>query len=188
MIEKATFSLFFRVFSLLLATTTADKMKKRTREAEEKEQSSPDDAVVIEIRASKRVKKTTETFTIDGSVKKKELTIGNGTCLKDIPAIAKAIKTYPATRYHYYLESLHNLMYGFAGTNKNRRQSILQFSGYPPDTNREGKLKILNGPKFIHTKCSMIRTFLEIFQLDTKGGKAELINRLLDFLFHPQPE
>lgn len=160
------------------------QIMKRTRE---KDDQPTEIDTEIDAVTKKRIRKPVETLNISVTVKKKEIVQGNGIPLKDIPAIAKEIKTYPAFSYHYYMESLHNLLYGFAGTNKSRRQNILNFSGYPQTTNRETKFNsLLSNVKYTYNRCGMIRKFLEIFQLPTNGSKEELFNRLLDFLFNPQ--
>lgn len=136
---------------------------------------------------SKRVRKPIEILSIEPIIKKKQLIEGTGKALKDIPAIAKNIKTYPANSYHYYLESFHNVLYGFAGKNTNRRQHILNFNGFSQDIDRNKKYQqLLTNTKYTHDRCFLIRTFLEILNLSSIGTKEEMINRLLDFLYNPK--
>ena len=148
-------------------------------------------SVKEQVRLSKRTKKPLEILSLDATPQKKELTEGHGTKLKDIPAVCKSIKTYPASSYHYFLESLHHVLYGFAGTNSNRRQHILNFSGFPLDdeVSRQRKRKqLLSNAKYTHDRCFMIKKFLEILCIDCAGvnKKEELIELLLDFLFDPK--
>lgn len=136
----------------------------------------------------KRSRKQTNQMNMEEQVKHKELLVGNGVKLKNIPKIAKEIKKYPANSYHYYLESFHNVLFGFGGSNKNRRQNILNFSGFPESIKREAKFKVLtSNTKYSHNQSFLIKTFLEMLCLDKKGKKEDLINRLLDFLYDPKP-
>lgn len=141
----------------------------------------------VSLRQSKRTRKQPEILTIESTVIKKDLVKGHGKALKDLPKVAASLKTYPARGYHYYLETLHCILFGTAGNNASRRANILNFSGFPAEVDRAKKFnQIARNAKYTALKCGMIRQCLEMLCLETGGDRDTLINRLLDFLYDPR--
>eukprot|EP01033_Poteriospumella_lacustris_P013232 gene13232-9479_t len=144
-----------------------------------------DDASLL--RQSKRARKQPELLTVQNAVVKKDLVKGHGKALKDLPKVAASLKTYPARGYHYYLETLHCILFGTTGSNTNRRTNILNFSGFPAEVDRTKKFnQIARNAKYTALKCGMIRHCLEMLCLETSGDRDTLIDRLLDFLYDPR--
>tara|TARA_R110002050_G_scaffold234977_1_gene370873 strand:- start:1807 stop:3090 length:1284 start_codon:yes stop_codon:yes gene_type:complete len=136
------------------------------------------------IPRSSRSRKEVKKFVVESpgaSTRAIEIQTGKGEQLKDIPIIEHHLKS--KRRDDDAIKLLHMVMYGRRGKVLEMKNRVLEFSGFVYEDKKKDRAKLedkLNKPKM-----SELKEICRVLDLHVAGTKAEIIERILDFLEKP---
>jgi protein DEK len=136
--------------------------------------------VVLE-EGCKREKKKVQRLEVTPTQKERKLEIveGTGTKLGDIPRVELQIQKTHAED----LKPLHRLLFDRLGATATLKKSVRQFSGFTFSENSpEFEKKTEKLSKFTN---AMLKVICEVLDIERKGKKDEIINRIMHFLLEP---
>lgn len=142
-----------------------------------------DQPLVLE---GKRDRKSTDflmnTFKAPQSGEKKKIDIpqGKGETLGSMPRVQFQLGRIVADE----LKPLHRLLFGRAGTNSEVKRNIRNFNGYDFEKDsKDYKKKLELVDRFT---VDSIKRLCEILDIEKKGKKEEILDRIMDFLMKPK--
>ena len=134
----------------------------------------------------KREKKQVEAFTIEVKEKDDDFKIeqGAGEKLAEIENVVFKIGKFDSASDE--LKTLHRLCFGRAGQKTKVKRNLREFSGFVFENvkaEKEKKAAVLNKTS---TSTKLLKGMLDVCDLSPSGTKAQLVERLLDFLEKPE--
>lgn len=167
-------------------TKTESKDSSESESDEEAEKSGLMDKPVVLADGVKREKKKVQRLDVTpvvdpGSAKGKiEIHEGSGTKLGDIPRIELQISKTNADE----LKKLHQLLYDRVAPHSQIKKNIRSFSGF--SFSNESPEYQKKKAKFDRLTLAIIKNVCERLDVERKGTKEEIIERILSFLLKPQ--
>lgn len=116
----------------------------------------------------------------DSKEVKTDIPVGSGTQLGDIPRIDASISRFKNDD----LKLLHRLLYKTPGKTTLIKKNIKKFNGFDFTKNTEEyDKKIASAKKF---ELKQLKSICEMLDLEKKGAKDEIIERVIEFLLEPK--
>lgn len=132
-------------------------------------------------RERKKVQRFNEEFTAEQKEGAKvELSDGNGVSLGEIPRIDASISRFKTED----LKLLHRLLFKIPGKTVQIKKNIRKFNGFDFEKDSDAYTKkVASTQKF---EMKQLKSICEMLDLDKKGTKEELADRICEFLLEPK--